>query len=195
MKRLEEVMVAAKDAATAANKQMELIANEKSALEAALNQQEKKLEKLSLEVCVHRAHMHHMHAHAHAHAHRAGRLRTYTLCMAYTPSGTRCTSRTLTLTLTLTPTCRWRTSARRPPICARTYRSRPPMPPLTPALALALALTLTLTLTLTRTLTLPLPGRERRRERCRRLQPRDRGEQDAAVSWMRSALAHPASQP
>ena len=70
MKRLEEVVVAAKDAATAANKQMELIATEKSALEAALNQQEKKLEKLSLEVCVHRAHIHHVHAHAHAH--RAG---------------------------------------------------------------------------------------------------------------------------
>jgi len=50
MKRLEEVVVAAKDAATAANNQMERVATEKSALEAALNQQEKKLEKLSLEV-------------------------------------------------------------------------------------------------------------------------------------------------
>tara|TARA_B100000767_G_C19384810_1_gene377449 strand:+ start:124 stop:423 length:300 start_codon:yes stop_codon:yes gene_type:complete len=72
MKRLEEVMVAAKDAATAANKQMELIANEKSALEAALNQQEKKLEKLSLEVCVHRAHICTMCTHTHTHTVQAG---------------------------------------------------------------------------------------------------------------------------
>ena len=38
---------------------MMLVANEKSALEAALSQQEKKLEKLSIEVCT-------MHMHGHA---------------------------------------------------------------------------------------------------------------------------------
>ena len=63
---------------------MERVATEKSALEAALNQQEKKLEKLSLEVCC----VHTVHIYAHAHAHRAGscarRLRTWMHGMQHT---------------------------------------------------------------------------------------------------------------
>jgi len=50
MERLEEVMNAAKDAAMAATAQMEQVSKEKATLEAALTEQEKKLEKLSLEV-------------------------------------------------------------------------------------------------------------------------------------------------